>query len=120
MLDQRDARTASEVRVDLSTLSGDPVGTDTRYAIALDGPVDERWAEAYRMSQEEAAIYRRFELDRSNGSIRFSCRTVDGTGLVFEMLERLEMLVGRVNQLVEIWRAQSPRISLAVSSLRAR
>jgi hypothetical protein len=66
------------------------------------------------------AIYLRFDLDRSNGMIRFACRTVDGTGMVFEMLERLEMLVARVNQLVEIWRAQSPDIRIASGGIRAR
>ena len=43
-------------------------------------------------------IARRFELDPAAGVVRFACRTADGTALVFEMLERLEALVARVNR----------------------
>jgi hypothetical protein len=126
MAEQMDTRVASGIALDISTLKGETAGTDTRYALALSLPyggpvdVDERWVAAYRLTQDELPVYGRFDLDRANALVRFSCRTVDGNGMVFEMLERLETLVARVNQLVDIWRAQSPPANVASATLRAR
>ena len=109
------------VRVDVTTLRGEPRGADTMaYTIALRGPVTDRWIEGYRVTTEQSAVSRRFDLDPARSTIRFACRTADGTALVFEMLERLEALVARVNQLVEIWRSQAPRVRFSPESLRAR
>lgn len=114
-------RSESEVKLDLSRLKGDSAGTDTRYSVALAGPVGETWVEAYRsLQQAEPAAHRRFELDVARASVRFSCRTVDGTGVVFDLLEQLEAIVDRVNQVVAVRRALGPRISLVSSALRAR
>ena len=109
------------VRVDVTTLRGEPRGADTTvYTVALKGPVNDRWVEAYRLTAEQSAVSRRFELDPAGSAIRFACRTADGTELVFEMLERLEALVARVNQLVEIWRSQVPHVRFSPAPLRAR
>jgi hypothetical protein len=89
--------------------------------VALEGPLGEQWVDAYRtLQQTESAAHRRFELDVARALIRFSCRTVDGNGPVFDLLERLETLVERVNQVVAVRRSAGPRISVASSGLRAR
>ena len=110
-----------EVHVDVSTLRGDPRGTDTVvYTVALKGPLGDRWVEGYRMTVEQLSIGRRFELDAPGSTVRFACRTADGNAIVFEMLERLESLVTRVNRLAEIWRSQAPRLRFSPAPLRAR
>ena len=119
MNEQGNDRAASDVTLDLSQLKGETVGTDTRYTVALAGPVDERWAQAYDELQAALGPRRRFELDRAKTMIRFSCRTVDGNGAVFEVLERLEALVERANQIAIVRRAAGPRISFATPALRA-
>ncbi|MEP6993697.1 MAG: hypothetical protein ABI968_04170 [Acidobacteriota bacterium] len=108
---------ASVVVEDHSTLQGEPQGTETRYSIALMGRVDERWAEAFRITGSESPIYQRFRLDRTTNTIHFSCRTVDGAVLVFDVLQRLEMFLKAVNERVEFWHTQNPAV---VSNLGAR
>ena len=77
-----------QVSEDHSTLRGQPEGSETRYTIGLKGSVDDRWAEAFRLTQAESPVFLRFRLDRASSSISFSCRTVDGAVLVFDVLER--------------------------------
>ena len=121
MEDGPNAKPGAEVRVDVSTLRGEPRGADTMvYTVALKGTLGERWIEGYRMTVEQLAMGRRFDLDPASGTVRFACRTADGNALVFEMLERLESLVTRVNRLAEIWRSQAPRLRLSPEPLRAR
>ena len=111
----------AEVHVDVSTLRGEPRGADTMvYTVAREGAVGDRWIEGYRLTTEPSATLRRFELDPARSIVRFACRTADGNALVFEMLERLESLVTRVNQLAEVWRSQAPRVRFAPAPLRAR
>ena len=111
----------TDVQVDVTTLRGQERGTDTMvYTVALKGPVNDRWIEGYRATVEQLAMSRRFELDAEKAVVRFACRTADGHALVFEMLERIESLVERVNRLAEIWRSQAPRLRLAPAPLRAR
>jgi hypothetical protein len=111
----------ADVQVDVTTLRGDARGADTMvYTVALKGPVNDRWIEGYRVTVEQLAMSRRFELDPEKAVVRFACRTADGHALVFEMLERLEALVERVNRLAEIWRSQAPRLRFAPAPLRAR
>jgi hypothetical protein len=90
--------------VDHSTLKGASSGTDTRYTVALKGLVDGRWTEAFLLTQAGSNQYRAFRHDCGSGTISFSCRTVDGAAQVFEALDRLEMLIGLVNENVETWR----------------
>jgi hypothetical protein len=120
MTDIRDPGIASDVGLDLSTLKGESAGSDTRYAVRLRGPVDERWVESCRGLLADSPTLRRFELDPAQRTLRFSCRTVDGTALVFEMLERIEGLVERVNELAAIRRSVGPRVSFSSATLRAR
>lgn len=111
----------ADVHVDVSTLRGEPRGADTMvYTVALKGPLGDRWLEGYRTTVEQLAMSRRFELDPARSVVRFACRTADGNALVFEMLERLEALVTRVNRLAEIWRSQAPRLRFSPAPLRAR
>ena len=113
--------TGAEVHVDVSTLRGEARGPDTMvYTVALKGPLGDRWLEGYRMTIEQLAMSRRFELDPARSLVRFACRTADGNELVFEMLERLEAVVTSVNRLAEIWRSQAPRLSFSPAPLRAR
>ncbi len=119
--DGLNGRHRAGMAVDVSTLRGEPRGADTTvYTVALTGSPGERWMEGYRLTREESAVSRRFELDPAGRTVRFACRTADGTALVFEMLERLEALVARVNQLTEIWDSQAPRVRFAPAPLRAR
>jgi hypothetical protein len=120
MTDQWTEKGASDVRLDLSRLKGETSDTDTKYTVALAGPADERWIEAYSDLQAELGPRKLFELDAARGLIRFSCRTVDGTGVVFEALDRLEALVERANGIAAVRRAASPRITFGRSVLRAR
>ena len=96
-----------QVGVDHSTLRGEPSNSDTRYTVALFGAVDDRWIEAYRLTQAEATGHRRFRLDRVKAAISFNTRTVDGPAMVFEVLEQLEAFLELVNGQVETWRAQA-------------
>ena len=95
------------VGVDHSTLRAQVGNSDTRYAVGLTGPVDDVWAEAYRLTQAEATGHRRFRLDRTTATISFSTRTVDGPAMVFEVLEQLEGFLELVNGQAETWRAQA-------------
>ncbi len=111
----------ADVHVDVSTLRGEPRGPDTMvYTVSLKGPLGDRWLEGYRTTVEQLAMTRRFDLDPERSVVRFACRTADGNALVFEMLERLESLVTRVNRLAEIWRSQAPRLRFSPAPLRAR
>jgi hypothetical protein len=121
MEDRLNTELGADVQVDVSTLRGDARGADTMvYTVALKGSVNDRWIEGYRATVEQLAMTRRFELDAEKAIVRFACRTADGHALVFEMLERLESLVERVNRLAEIWRSQAPRLRFAPAPLRAR
>ena len=121
MEDRLNAHRDEDVQVDVSTLRGQARGADTMvYAVALKGQVNERWIEGYKATVEQLAMSRRFELDAEKALVRFACRNADGHALVFEMLERLETLVERVNRLAEIWRSQAPRSQFAPAPLRAR
>ena len=92
----------ADVRLDLSRLEGEPLATTTRYSVGLEGAPGEEWAAEFRARQAETPAHRRFELDPSRPAVRFSCRTVDGTGMVFEFLEKLEALVEEINRIVAV------------------
>lgn len=108
-----DERQSPQVWEDHSTLRGEVVGTETQYTIALKGLVDDRWAEAYRITQGESVGFQRFRLNRATASIGFSCRTVDGAVQVFDMLEQLETFLKTVNERLEFWRTQNPAITFS-------
>lgn len=92
-------------RLDHATLRGQVAGSHTRYTVAFRGPADEGWARAYRDILEESGAHRGFELNLVSRTIAFSCLTVEGPTMVFEMLERLEELLGLVDARIEAWRA---------------
>jgi hypothetical protein len=96
---------------DHSTLRGEHVGTETRYTIGLKGFIDDRWAEAFRLSQAEAPRYQRFRLSRATATIGFTCRDVDGTVAVFDMLESVDSLLKAANERLEFWHTQNPAVS---------
>ena len=110
---------ASDVKLDLSRLKGETNGGDTRYSVGIEGSLRPEWLETYRQFQAGAPGLRRFEVDAPSATVRFTCRNVDGTGVVFEALERLEFLITRVNQVAWVRRAAGPRIRMP-TSLRAR
>jgi len=121
MEDRLNAELGADVQVDVSTLRGEARGADTMvYTVALKGPIHDRWIEGYKATVEQLSLSRRFELDAAKAVVRFACRTADGHALVFEMLERLEALVERVNRLSEIWRSRAPHLPFAPAPLRAR
>jgi hypothetical protein len=93
---------------DHSTLQGKHEGTETRYTIALKGFVDDRWAEAFRLSQAESPLFQRFRLNRSGASIGFTGRDVDGAVFVFDMLESLDGLLKSANDRLDFWHNQNP------------
>jgi hypothetical protein len=96
-----------------------PAGRHDGFTVALKGgqrALDRGWTrrtEQQAASLEETAA----ALDEITATVR---RTADGHALVFEMLERLEALVERVNRLAEIWRSQAPHLRYAPAPLRAR
>jgi len=90
-------RSTTHVGVDHSTLKGEPSGSDTRYSVALTGPLDEVWAESYRIQQADSTAFRRLHLETSTRTISFTCRAIDGPTQVFDILERLDALIKRVN-----------------------
>ena len=95
---------------DHSTLRGEHVGTETRYTIALKGFIDDRWAEAFRLSQAELPNYQRFRFSRATASVGFTCRDVDGAVFVFDMLESLDSLLKASNERLEFWHTQNPAV----------
>ena len=96
---------------DHSTLKGEHGGNETRYTIALRGFVDDRWAEAFRLSQAESPIYQRFRLNRGTASIGFTCREVDGAVHVIDMLDTLDGLLKAANERLDFWRSQNPALN---------
>ncbi len=86
------------VHVDHSTLKRDSSGSDLLFSVALVGRVDPVWTEAYRVLQADTTAFRRLRLDPSTRTVSFVCRAVDGPTQVFDVLERLDALIKRVNQ----------------------
>jgi hypothetical protein len=108
------------VRLDLSRMSADHAATDTRYNVALEGTLEEEWVADFRSLLAELPSPRRYEFDRARSVVRFSCRTVEGTGVVFDALERLEAIVENVNRRVAARRLAGPRVRPAVAAPGAR
>ena len=96
---------------DHATLRGDHAGNESRYMIVLKGFVDDRWAEAFRLSQAGSPAYQRFRLNRATSSIGFTCREVDGAVHVLDMLETLDELLAAANERFDFWRNQNPAVS---------
>ena len=109
-----------DVKLDLTRLQGEPLGTSTRYSVALEKAPGEEWSAEFRSRQTEAPAHKRYELDLGRCVVRFSCRTVDGTGAVFEFLEQLETLVEEINRIVAVRHALSPQLSSVPAAPRAR
>jgi hypothetical protein len=95
---------------DHATLKGEHGVNETRYTIALRGFVDDRWAEAFRLSQAESPLFQRFRLNRGTATIGFTCREVDGAVFVIEMLETLDRLLKSSNERLDFWRHQNPAL----------
>ena len=93
-----DERKAVGVGVDHSTLKGVNLGTETRYTVRLIGPVDAVWTEAYRILQADSTAFRRLRLEPVTCEVSFSCRGIEGPAQVFDILERLDALIKRVNR----------------------
>jgi len=110
----------ADVKLDLSRLHGEPLGTSTRYSLGLDGAPGDEWVAEFRGRQAETPVHRRYEIDASRATVRFSCRTVDGNGMVFEFLENLEALVEEINRIVAVRHSVGPRIGPASFASRAR
>jgi len=98
----------SSARLDPASLRGQDAGSETRYTIAVRGPADEHWADAYRAVQTELTSHRGFQLDRRSRTIAFTCPTVEGPAFVFEMLERLEELLELADRRAAVVRSQAP------------
>lgn len=101
---------------DHSTLRGEHAGTETRYTVAVKGHMDERWAEAFRLSQAESTAYQRFRLNRPTASVGFTCRDVDGTVAVFDALEGLDSLLKAANERLEFWHTQNPAVNASLGA----
>ncbi len=110
----------ADVKLDLSRLSGESLGTSTRYSVGLEAAPGEEWTAEFRSRQEETPVHRRYEIDATRSAIRFSCRTVDGNGMVFEFLETLETLVEEINRIVAVRHAVGSGVRESSLALRAR
>lgn len=98
-------------QADHSTLRGEHRDNETRYTIALVGFVDDRWAEAFRLSQAESTTFQRFRLSRATSSVGFTCRDVDGAIFVLDMLESLDGLLKSANERLDFWHNQNPALA---------
>jgi len=110
----------ADVKLDLSRLEGESLVTSTRYSVGLEGAPGDEWSAEFRARQTETPAHRRYELDASRTAVRFSCRTVDGTGMVFEFLENLEALIEEINRIVAVRHAVGARVSRPSFAPRAR
>jgi hypothetical protein len=86
------------VGVDHSTLKREGSGPDFNYSVTLVGRVDAVWVEAYRILQADSTAFRHLRLDPISRTVTFLCRGVDGPTQVFDVLERLDALIKRVNR----------------------
>jgi hypothetical protein len=93
-----DENGAQLVGVDHSTLKREGPGPDFHYSVALVGRVDAVWVEAYRILQADSTAFRHLRLDAVSRTVTFFCRGVDGPTQVFDVLERLDALIKRVNR----------------------
>ena len=110
----------ADVKLDLSRLSGESLAMSTRYSVGLEGAPGDEWTSEFRARQEEKPVHRRYEIDAARSAVRFSCRTVDGNGMVFEFLENLETLVEEINRIVAVRHAVGSRVRESPVTLRAR
>jgi hypothetical protein len=69
-----------------------------RYAVALTGRVDRRWADCYATLAKERPNLARFRLEPAAGQVSFTCRSTDGPAEVMGVLKRLEEMIVLVNQ----------------------
>ena len=110
----------ADVKLDLSRLSGESLATSTRYSVGLEEAPGDEWLAEFRGRQAETPAHRRYEIDASHSVVRFSCRTVDGNGMVFEFLENLEALVEEINRIVAVRHAVGARVSPSSFAPRAQ
>ena len=90
---KRNSASGSPMRLDHGTLRGEPGASHTHYSVALTGNVEERWTQAFRAVCSQTGANRVFVLNPRSATVSFSCRTLEGPTLVFEMLDRLEKLL---------------------------
>jgi len=90
---KRHAASGSPMRLDHGSLRGEPGASHTHYSVALTGDVEERWTQAFRAVCAQSGANRVFVLNPRSATVSFSCRTLEGPTLVFEMLDRLEKLL---------------------------
>ena len=90
---KRQTASGSPMRLDHGTLRGEPGASHTHYSVALTGDVEERWTQAFRAVCSQSGANRVFVLNPRSATVSFSCRTLEGPTLVFEMLDRLEKLL---------------------------
>ena len=107
------------MRLDYSSLRGEPGGSHTRYTVALSGAADAGWADAYRAVCEEAGALRKFLLDPALRTISFSSANVDGPATVMELLERIEALLALAAERRASWlvheASMSPRTARSIA-----
>src|SRR5215468_5950088 len=96
----RRAASGSPMRLDHGSLRGEPGASHTHYSVALTGDVEERWTTAFRAVCAQSGANRVFVLNPRSATVSFSCRTLEGPALVFEMLDRLEKLLAVVDRRV--------------------
>jgi hypothetical protein len=111
---------STDMTVDLSRLQGEARGGDTRYTVALEGSLRSEWLSLWRELVSATAVLRRFEIDPATAVVHFTCRSADGTAMVFDALERLEAAVKRVNDILAVRRATSPGVTAPRTAIRAR
>ncbi len=111
---KRHAASGTPMRLDHGSLRGEPGASHTHYSVALTGDVEERWTSAFRAVCAQSGANRIFVLNPRSATVSFSCRTLEGPALVFEMLDRLEKLLAAVDRRVAT--APSPRTGTTAST----
>ena len=87
-----------DISVEHASLQRVPTERGTRYSLHLNGEIDERWAEAYRLERRESRTSSRFELDPKAAMVTFASDPGGAASAdIIDALDLLDAMVERVN-----------------------
>lgn len=86
-----------DISVEHASLQRVPSDRGSRYSLHLNGEIDDRWAEAYRVERRESRGSSRFELDAKSAMVTFASDPSGASADVIDALDLLDALVERVN-----------------------
>jgi hypothetical protein len=87
-----------DISVEHASLQRVPTDRGTRYSLHLNGQIDDRWAEAYRLERRESRTSSRFELDPKAAVVSFASDPGGAASAdIIDALDLLDAMVERVN-----------------------